>query len=70
MEDTAENEDGYEEEEWFSIQEPIEGKTTAGQEAAIRAYALEEGFETLRGYHMHLRALGWDYYDILRIVSP
>ncbi|GAI56881.1 unnamed protein product [marine sediment metagenome] len=55
---------------WFRITEPLDGVVTARQEAAIRAYAREEGFETLRGYHMRLRMLGWDYYDVLRVVSP
>lgn len=53
---------------WFRITEPLDGVVTAKQEAAIRAYAAEEGFETLRGYHMRLRMLGWDYYDVLRQV--
>ncbi|GAI28070.1 unnamed protein product [marine sediment metagenome] len=55
---------------WFRITEPLDGVVTARQEAAIRVYAREEGFETLRGYHMRLRMLGWDYYDVLRVVSP
>lgn len=55
---------------WYRISEPIDGVTSASQEAAIRAYALEEGFEDLRGYHAHLRMLGWDYYDVLRVASP
>ena len=55
---------------WFRITEPLDGVVSAKQEAAIRDYAREEGFETLRGYHSHLRMLGWDYYDVLRVVSP
>ena len=55
---------------WFRITEPLDGIVSAKQEAAIRDYAREEGFETLRGYHSHLRMLGWDYYDVLRVVSP
>lgn len=55
---------------WFRIEEPLEGTVSARQESAIREYAREEGYETLRGYHLHLRSLGWDYYDVLREVSP
>jgi len=55
---------------WYRITEPLEGVVSAKQEAAIRAYAREEGYETLRGYHMHLRMLDWDYYDVLRVASP
>lgn len=66
----AENNNTDKDDRWLRIDEPPEGVTTTRQEYAIRAYAEAEGFETLRGYHMHLRSLGWDYYDILRIVSP
>lgn len=55
---------------WYRITEPPSGVVSAKQEAAIRAYAREEGFETLRGFHTRLRMLGWDYYDVLRIASP
>lgn len=51
---------------WIRITEPLDGVVSAAQERAIRAYAASEGFETLRGYHMHLRSQGWDYYDVLR----
>ena len=51
---------------WFKLSEPPRGVMSAAQEEAIRDYAAGEGFETLRGYHMHLRAMGWDYYDVLR----
>lgn len=66
----SENEDNGDEREWLRIDEPPEGVTTTAQEEAIREYARGEGFETLRGYHMRLRSMGWDYYDILRITSP
>lgn len=59
-----------EREPWLRLGEPALGDITSGQESAIRGYALGEGFEDLRGFHMWLRSRGWDYYDILRIVSP
>lgn len=59
-----------EEAAWLRIREPPVGVITEQQERAIREYAFEEGFETLRGFHMRLRARGWDYYDVLQIVSP
>lgn len=55
---------------WFRITEPPAGVVSSKQEAAIRAYAADEGFPTLRGFHMRLRMLGWDYYDVLRVASP
>lgn len=55
---------------WFRIHEPLDGVVSAKQEAAIRDYARDQGFETLRGYASHLKMLGWDYYDVLRVVSP
>lgn len=56
---------------WFRIGEPIhEYGLTGGQEDAIRLYAHNRGFETLRGFHMWMRSMGWDYYNILRIMSP
>lgn len=64
------NEEDAEEGQWIRIYEPIEGDITSGQEEAIRQYARGEGYEDLRGFHWHLRREGWDYYDILRIVSP
>ena len=51
---------------WFRITEPLDGVVTAKQEAAIRAYAAEQGFPTLRGFHMRLKMMVWDYYDVLR----
>ena len=50
---------------WFHVRES-RGK----QESAIREYALHEGFLNLRGYASHLKSIGWDYYDVLRQVSP
>ena len=47
---------------WFSI--PV---ATERQEDVIREFALEEGFETLRGYWRHMEAEGWDYYDVIRM---
>lgn len=55
---------------WIRIYEPLDGVVSAAQERAIRDYARGEGYETLRGYHSHLRSLGWDYYDVLRVASP
>ncbi len=51
---------------WFKISEAPEHTVTAGQMEAIRDYAASEGYETLRGYHQHLRSMGWDYYDVLK----
>ncbi len=55
---------------WYRIAEPLDGVTTRAQEATIREYAREHGFPTLRGYASHLRMLGWDYYDVLKVASP
>lgn len=55
---------------WFRIYEPIDGVLTSEQESAIRGYARAQGYETLRGFHMVLRGWDWDYYDVLREVSP
>lgn len=66
----AENGEREEELKWLRIREPPEGVLTGRQEQAIRQYAREEGYADLRGYHMHLRSMGWDYYDVLRITSP
>lgn len=52
---------------WLSIYEPLSGTISSKQEAAIRAYAADEGFPTLRGFASRLRMLGWDYYDVLRV---
>ena len=61
----------YEEaERWMRIAEPPRGVISAKQERAIRAYARDEGFETLRGWASRMRMLDWDYYDVLKIVSP
>lgn len=51
---------------WFKLSEPPTGDISQGQLEAIRDYAAGEGYETLRGYHMHLRSMGWDYYDVLK----
>jgi hypothetical protein len=51
--------------EWYKI-----GLTTENQEEAIRTYARLEGFEDLRGYWAHLASQDWDYYDVLRHMSP
>ncbi len=51
---------------WFKISEAPETTVSAAQIEAIRDYAASEGFETLRGYHNRLRAMGWDYYDVLK----
>lgn len=55
-----------ERERWYRISEPLDGAVTAAQEFAIRDYANEQGFPTLRGFHMRLRMMDWDYYDVLR----
>ena len=47
---------------WFKI-----GFASEKQEAAIRAYAALEKFETLRGYWAHMQKEGWDYYDVIRM---
>jgi hypothetical protein len=50
---------------WFHI-----GEAVGKQEQAIREYAQREGFENLRGYWKHVESMGWDYYDVLKEVSP
>jgi len=50
---------------WLHIRE-----ATTAQEDAIRWYADLEGFPTLRGYWAHLKTEDWDYYNVLRAVSP
>lgn len=52
---------------WFKIREPPTGVLTAKMEETIRAFAREEGFPTLRGFHMRMRSLDWDFYDILQM---
>ena len=47
---------------WFKI-----GQGTEAQTEKIRAFAKEEGFETLRGYWRHMESEGWDYYDVIRM---
>ncbi len=51
---------------WFRLHEPPSGVTSAKQEAAIRAYALTQGYENLRGFHSYLKMIGFDYYEVLR----
>lgn len=51
--------------EWYKI-----GYATENQETAIRAYAEALGFENMRGFWSHMSSLDWDYYDVLRQVSP
>lgn len=43
---------------------------TEGREEAIRDYAQQQDFDTLRGFHHYLRRNILTYYDILKIVSP
>ncbi|GAG68330.1 unnamed protein product [marine sediment metagenome] len=49
---------------WFRIKEPLDGVTSKAQEEAIRAYALTQGFKDLRGFHMRLKMMGWDLYEV------
>lgn len=58
--------EGERERGWLKLEEPPTGHLSSKQEDMIRAYAFQEGFEDLRGFHMHLRELGWDYYDVLK----
>jgi hypothetical protein len=51
---------------WLKLSEPPTGRISQKQEDMIRAYAFQEGYDTLRGYHMFLRSIGWDYYDVLK----
>lgn len=51
--------------EWYKI-----GYSSENQEWAIRTYAAELGFENLRGFWKYLESQEWDYYDVLRYVSP
>lgn len=55
---------------WVRIHERPDGPVSAKQEEAIRAWAADEGFPTLRGFHMRLRMMAWDYYDVLKEASP
>lgn len=55
--------------EWYRIHEPPHGVPTAKQEAWIRGWVEALGWETLRGFHMRMKAWDWDYYDILAM-SP
>lgn len=55
---------------WLKIDEPPLGVVSAEQEEAIRRYAELEGFPTLRGFHMRLKMMEWDYYDVLAVASP
>ena len=50
---------------WFKL-----GTPTTTQEDAIRQYARSEGYETLRGFWKMMQSVGWDYYDVIRHVSP
>lgn len=43
---------------------------TNRQEQAIRDYAKQQGYDTLRGFHWFLKREDWSYYNVLRIVSP
>ena len=51
-----------EEEPWLTLGTHI----TEAREEVIRFVAGILGYETLRGFHMALRANKWDYYDVLR----
>jgi hypothetical protein len=51
---------------WLKLSEPPTGTLSQKQEDMIRAYAFQEGYDTLRGYHNYLRSIGWDYYDVLK----
>lgn len=55
---------------WLRIYERPDGVLSAAQERAIRDYAKDEGFPTLRGFASRLRMLNWDYYDVLQVASP
>lgn len=54
----------------LSYGEFIPYPVTSKQDQVIRAYADNEGFKTLRGFHWHLRREEMNYYDILREESP
>ena len=53
---------------WMKIHERPDGPTSEKQEAAIRAWAAEEGFPTLRGFWKRLEMMDWDYYDVLSVL--
>jgi hypothetical protein len=40
------------------------------QQTAIRALALDYGFVNLRGFASWMKAVGLDYYDLIKIASP
>ena len=52
--------------EWLSLRAGPYGPATEAQERVFRQYAQSKGFKDLRGFHMRLRSMGWDYIDILR----
>lgn len=62
--------------EKIELQERLEGQNilqpfkltqaTANQEAAIRSYARQEGFNNLRGFSTWLRNNDKTYYDVLK----
>jgi len=54
----------------LSYGEFIPYPVTSKQDQVIRDYARREGFETLRGFHWHLKREMMNYYDILREESP
>lgn len=55
---------------WIPIRLPTD--LIGEQEETIREFARERGYETLRGFHWWIRRERdiWNYYDILREVSP
>jgi len=50
---------------WLSL-----GLPPAALERAIREFARQEGYVTLRGYWAHMKKNEWDYYNILQFQSP
>lgn len=40
---------------------------TTSQEESVREYARSQGYETLSGFHWHMRREEINYYDIIRI---
>lgn len=54
--------------EWVTFAEVED--LTKGREEAIREFARQEGYESLRGFHHFLEREVITYYDILKIVSP
>jgi len=54
--------------EWHKIPLRLgDADLTTSQEDAVRDYAKSQGYETLSGFHWHMRREEKNYYDIIRV---